>query len=93
MSRKKEHFIAYSICPHCGHPARVRRNGAMHYHRIPLWNNALNMGRIGRCPGSGEKNKLQCCWPTAQAAADGLEAIRGTVKLEPPKEEEKESPK
>jgi hypothetical protein len=92
MSRKKDHFIAYSICPHCGQPARVRRDGTMRYHTIPIWNDAINKGRIGRCPGVGQKNKLQCCWPTALAAEEGLEALRGTVKLSPPKEEEKVAP-
>ena len=92
MSRNKDHFTAYSICPHCQQAVRVRRDGTVKYHRIPMWNNAMNMGRIGRCPGVGQPNKVQCCWPTALAAAEGLEALRGTVKLSPPKEEEKVAP-
>jgi hypothetical protein len=95
MARRKDHFHAFSICPHCNKPARVRRNGQIKFHRVPVWDEETQTGRFARCPGVGKMNNVQCAWLTLEDAEKGLAALRGTLKpqSEPmPEPEEKPAP-
>lgn len=83
MARRKP-FVAYSICPHCSNPARVRRNGVIKHHRIPIWDEETQTGRMGRCPGVGEKNNVEMAWGSYADAEKGLAALRGTMKSKVP---------
>jgi hypothetical protein len=91
MARRKDHFKAFSICPHCLKPARVRRNGVIKHHRIPIWDEETKTGRTGRCPGVGRKNTVEMAWKTYEDAERGLDALRGTLKKPMPEAIEEET--
>jgi hypothetical protein len=80
MSRRKDHFVAFSICPHCQKAARVRRNGKMKFHRAKIWNEETQTGRMGRCPGVDQMNYVKVAWRTAEDAERGLAQLRDTLK-------------
>jgi hypothetical protein len=80
MTRIRDHFTAFSICPHCNKPARVRRDGRIKFHRVRVWDEETQTGRFARCPGVGEKNDIKVAWRTSEDAERGLAKLRDSLK-------------
>jgi hypothetical protein len=66
----------FAACPKCGQITAVRRNGKVKFHRVKVWDDKTQTGRLARCDGVNELIKCNAAYATYEAAASSITSNR-----------------